>query len=49
MAESVTLYHPTLADVSVTVEGNAKAWLAQGWQKTPPTGAKVQPAEEDAE
>jgi hypothetical protein len=48
MAESVTLYHPTLADVSVTV-ANAKAWLAQGWQKTPPTGAKVQPAEEDAE
>lgn len=33
----MTLYHPTLPDVTVTVdEGAVKAWIDQGWRKTPP-------------
>lgn len=33
----MTLYHPTIPGVTATVSKRAvRAWLEQGWRKTPP-------------
>ena len=41
----MTLYHPTLPGVTVTVyRGAAKAWTDQGWRKTPPKTATADSA-----
>lgn len=37
---ATTLYHPTIPDVTVDVDDNLDAWVAQGWKKTEPKAAK---------
>jgi hypothetical protein len=47
---AVTLYHPTIPDVSNEVEDDAvEAWQAQGWLKSAPKNAAVEAAREAAD
>ena len=41
----VTLYHPTIPDVSYEVDGKqVDAWTEQGWLKSAPTNEAVKAA-----
>ena len=41
MSDTVTVYHPTIPDVTNDVpKGDVDAWVAQGWKKSEPKAAK---------